>query len=115
MPALGQRHQARKKLGDPFLSQFRVKGERKKAGQRFAAHRRDIGETASEAAVSDGAGRMPGATEVNVFYRQVGGDEDFEARLGPQDGTVVANALEHRAIPARLGQAADRGDKCFFR
>jgi hypothetical protein len=54
---------------------------------------------------------MPRSAKVDIFYREIGGDQEFEAGLRAQERAVVADAAEHGAIAARLGEAADGGDQ----
>jgi hypothetical protein len=53
---------------------------------------------------------MPGAAEMDIFYRKIGGDQLFETGLGPEDGAIVADAAEYGAVPARMGEATDGGN-----
>jgi hypothetical protein len=66
-----------------------------------ASHRRDIAQSASETAVSNGPRWMPLPPEMNVFQREIGRDQRLMASWKLDSGAVVAypqNALAGSAI-----------------
>ena len=84
--------QAGDEVVDPALREVGGKGERKKCGVGRAAHGGDVAESAGEAAVADGVGGMPFATEVDAFEGEVGGDEGLGSAGEIEDGAVVSDA-----------------------
>ena len=91
---LGGIQEAIEELVDPALGEIGGHGEGKKCGEGFAAHGRDVGESAGEAAVADRVGGMPLAAEVDTFQREIGGDQGLEAGEGGEYGAVVANGMQ---------------------
>ena len=92
---LGGIQQAIEELINPALWKIGGQGEGKKRGEGLAAHGRNVGESAGEAAVADGVGRMPLAAEVHAFQREIGGDESLGAGKGGEHGAIVADGLEN--------------------
>jgi hypothetical protein len=80
---------------------------------RNAPHGRDIAKSASEATVAYRVRRMPVATKVDAFKREVGGDEEFVSARDGQDGAVVTNT-SRRLIAASLGEASETVDQIEF-
>jgi hypothetical protein len=60
---------------------------------RDAAHGGYVAESAGEAAVAYGIGRVPVAPEMDFFEAEVGGHEHFVAAWETKEGAVVADAL----------------------
>jgi hypothetical protein len=64
--------------------------------------------------VADGLGGVPGAIEVAVFEREVGGDEEVVVGRGFEDGAVVTDAEAEGAREGGGGAAADAVDEIKF-
>ena len=92
--ALAVFEEAVEELVDPALRQVGGQGEREERGEGLAAHGRNVGESAGEAAVADGVGGMPLAAEVYAFERKIGGDQGLGAGEGGEQGAVVSDGLE---------------------
>lgn len=57
---------------------------------------------------------VPWPPKVDIFYREVGGDQKIKPRFRAQDGAVVPDAAQHGAVPAGVGEAADGADELFL-
>lgn len=113
--ASGQRGKATEKIIGPFLREFGRKSERKKAGQRLAAHGGNIAQSASQAAVAYASGWVPLAAKVNLFNGKVRRDKQFVAGRNTHDGAIVADPPAHRAVSALGRQSPDTLNQLFFR
>ena len=114
--------QAVKELVGPALRQIGGQGEREKRGKGLAAHGRDVGESAGEAAVADRVGGMPLAAEVHAFQGEVGGDQGLRAWQGGEQGAIVSDGLEDAGRSGapqrwerRLAGLRDAFDETIFR
>ena len=114
--------QAVEELVGPALRQVGGQGEREKRGKGLAAHGRDVGESAGEAAVADRVGGMPLAAEVHAFEGEVGGDQGLRAGEGGEQGAVVSDGLEDAGRGGaalgwerRLAGLRDAFDETVFR
>jgi hypothetical protein len=58
---------------------------------------------------------MPQAAEVNVFYAQIGGHQQFRAGWRPQDGAIIADASNDLSLGWAPGHPANAFDKLSFR
>jgi hypothetical protein len=112
--ALCQAAKTLEKFVRPALRKLSGKGEGEETGKRLASHGGNVAEAASQAAVADAAGRVPVAAEVDVFNRQISGDEELVAAGRAEDGTVVADSVDHGAIAALEGNAPDALNQRFF-
>jgi len=64
--------------------------------------------------MSNARRRMPITAEVDVFNAKIGGDQKVGARGKFQDGAIVANASDHSAVSAAMGQSPDAVDQLSF-
>ena len=104
----GEGQEAVEETVEPGGGKAHGQGEREEDGEGLGAHGGQIAESAGEAAMADGLGRMPVAAEVDVFEGKVGGDADFVAGSGAKNGAVVADAEAHSAWDGNgRGLAAD--------
>jgi hypothetical protein len=88
-------------------------GEGEKGGEGASAHCREVAEPAGEAAVADRLRRVPVAAKVDVFEGEVGGDGDFFAGFGLEEGAVVADS-EAQGGASGLFSGAEGGDEGEF-
>ena len=98
---------------DPMLWQIGRESEREEYSARDSCHGGDIAESASEAAVSDGVGRMPFAVEVNALEGEICCNKHFVSTRNVEDGAVVANPAAEFAA-GWGGGAADSLDEFPF-
>jgi hypothetical protein len=96
-----------------MLGQIGRESEREEYSARDSCHGGDIAESAGEAAVSDGVGRMPFAAEVNALEREICCNEYFMSARNLEDGAVVANAAAEFGAGSG-GDAADSLDEFQF-
>jgi hypothetical protein len=57
---------------------------------------------------------MPLAAKVHIFDGKVGGNEEFVTGRNADYGTVIANALHHRAVQALVGEAPNAINQLLF-
>ncbi len=104
--ALSQRHQAVQKALQPSSGQFRGQSERKKGCFRASPHGRQVAQAARQAAMAYTLRRMPIPAEMDIFKREVGGDDQLFAAPRPQHSAVVANAeVQNPALAAASTRA----------
>src|SRR5271157_5849405 len=90
-----QTEQATNEASHPGLGQVARQGKRKKGRNRLTTHGGNIAQTAGQTPVADRFRRMPVATEMNAFQREVGGDQRVVSRQQTQYGAVVSNSGEN--------------------
>ncbi len=110
----GEREKSVEEAVEPGGGQTRGQRKREKHCERLRAHGGQIAESAGEAAVTGGFGRMEIAVEVAAFEREVGRDADFVAGFGTDDGAVIADAGNQGGSPSGCGAAADVVDNGKF-
>ena len=91
--------------------QFRRQSERKKGRLRASSHGCQVAQAARQAAMAYALRRMPIAAEMNIFEREVGGDDQLFSAPRPYHSAIVADAEMQdpaltRICPARLRMVA---------
>ena len=107
---LRQLQEAGDEAVNPALGKVGGNGKREESCVGRASHGGDVAESAGEAAVADGIGRMPFAAEVDSFEGEVGGDEGLRAAGKIEYGAVVSDA-ESEFVTSVAGGAADTIDQ----
>ena len=80
----------------------------------MAAHGGNIAQTAGNAAVAYGGGRVPSAAKMHVFDTEVGGDQQFRAGGRAQDGAIVANPANQTVGSRRTSKTPNCLDQISF-
>jgi hypothetical protein len=107
-----QFEQALYELVHPGLGYFRREGERKECSDRIAAHSGDVAEAAGKAAVANGIGGMPLASEMNPFQTEIGSNQHLVTIGDIQDRAIIPNASSY---PWSSGSPpADARNQRFF-
>lgn len=95
--ALGETKEAAIKLVGPLTGAVTWNGQRNQAEDRLSAHGGQIGEAARQGFMAD-VGCFCVTREVAIFDNEVGGKDEIGFGGGPDDGTIVSNALDDGGV-----------------
>src|ERR1035438_690703 len=94
-----QRQQAFVEAVDPASRKRPRDSKRYQTEHRVAAHRGKIRKTAGQRLVANLARLVSAEREVAVFQHEIGCENEVLLRSRPQNGAIVANALDKCAVP----------------
>lgn len=57
---------------------------------------------------------VPLAAKMNLFYGEIGGDQELMAGRKPKNRAVIPDAANHSFVPAVAGKAANALNQLFF-
>jgi hypothetical protein len=96
---VGQRQQSAQERIHPRLRQLSGQRQGQERSDGLAAHGGYVAETPRQATMSNRFRGMPVAPEVNVFQREVGGDQHFMTGWNPQEAASSPIPSGIRAAP----------------
>ncbi len=113
--APGQIEKPTQEAINPQLGEFWRQSKRQETCHRRTAHSGNVTQSAGQTTVADAGRGMPLAAKVDVFYGEIGRDQELATAWWLKNGAIVANALHHWAgSRGRPGQLPDAFNQSPF-